>query len=187
MEKNNAKYISPIINECKPGTHLQLIVSGKSMVPLIKPGDRILLTIKHGDSYPLGSIVLAVIHNELVTHRLIYKTDEQYILKGDNLPTFDPPVSKKNIIGIVNEVARKNNPKRSIKVFNGKYSQAVNKIIRQFSIFHHRIYTFINQRSSTNSLFPGNRNFIRLLIASTVIIIRPLFILYIPLIRHKKP
>lgn len=80
-----------------------IVVTGNSMLPLLRAGDRVLVAPVNR---PLrrGDIVVFTHENQLVIHRLIRFMELDHpcclITKGDNGPS-DPPVPLAQVVGIV--------------------------------------------------------------------------------------
>jgi signal peptidase I len=90
-----------------------LPVEGRSMLPLLREGDRVL--IAHSRSIRVGDIVVLQSMDELVTHRVLEirntNSGERVLLtKGDHVSSMDPPVPETKILGRV--VAIRRGPKR---------------------------------------------------------------------------
>ena len=67
----------------------KLTVSGVSMFPLLKEGDRI--TILPKDEYEVGEVLVFIYgQNEILAHRLLMKEGGQYYCKGDNSFRIEP-------------------------------------------------------------------------------------------------
>jgi len=79
------------------------MVSG-SMRPLIKVGDELHLEL-HPQTIYLGDVLIYRHRDQFIAHRLvdIHQSGKkiQFILKGDAIAHFDPPLSRKQIIGRV--------------------------------------------------------------------------------------
>lgn len=84
-------------------------ITGRSMLPLIRDGDHVVVThctsgIRRGD------VVVFRDKNKLFAHRVlgIYKSKDgaTFITKGDNALQFDPPVDGKEVIGRVIGIER---------------------------------------------------------------------------------
>ena len=72
------------------------IVSG-SMSPTIEKGDMIL--VKLDTDYNVGDIVSYKDNNSIITHRIVEKTDNYYVTKGDANNTLDNPIKEEQILG----------------------------------------------------------------------------------------
>ena len=88
--------------------HLIPIV-GKSMRPLIQPGDQVL--IKHGHiNVRRGDVIVFLQEEKMVVHRLlrICKDGSKtiFITKGDNTSYLDSPISAHQVIGRVLKIKR---------------------------------------------------------------------------------
>ena len=77
----------------------ELIVDGISMLPVIRPGDRIRVCVK--DTYAAGDILVFFYKdNSLLVHRLLKVDNGRYFCKGDNSFRLED-IEKQNIIGAV--------------------------------------------------------------------------------------
>lgn len=88
--------------------HLIPII-GRSMLPLIQPGDQVL--IQHGSAdLRRGDVVAFLQQDKIVAHRLLHirKSDPitTYITKGDNASYFDSPVNASQVVGRVLKIKR---------------------------------------------------------------------------------
>ena len=86
----------------------RLQVKGYSMSPFIKDGDTI--TISPVLSLPRLGDVIAFIHpktERLLIHRVVWKSGDAYLLKGESALEPDGLIKKENILGLVTKVERK--------------------------------------------------------------------------------
>ncbi|MDF1514097.1 MAG: S24/S26 family peptidase, partial [Anaerolineae bacterium] len=83
-------------------------VSGNSMLPTIQPGDEVI--VSPVDRQPLrpGDLVVISTGQSVYVHRFLYKTDQDYVTKGDNNHTPDPLWRQEVMKGLVLEVWRDN-------------------------------------------------------------------------------
>ena len=81
------------------GERLRLRVSGESMAPLLRPGDSVLVASCHPEELQIGDLVLIRREGDLVTHRLIGRTRQGWITKGDGSPWTDPPPAADHLLG----------------------------------------------------------------------------------------
>jgi signal peptidase I len=85
-------------------------ITGRSMLPLIKNGDHVLVV--HGCAdVRCGDVVVFRYEDKLIAHRVlqIYKDiagHHTFITKGDNAPRCDPPLSSSEIVGRVLSIRR---------------------------------------------------------------------------------
>lgn len=82
------------------------VISG-SMLPMLKPGDKVLVDRAQADSLRIGDLVVTRKRGEFITHRLVGRGAETWITKGDGLRHLDPPVAKDAILGKVVSIERK--------------------------------------------------------------------------------
>jgi len=91
------------------GVSLKFKAKGFSMTPFIKGGDVITLApFGRADYLSLGSVV-AFIKPEtkhLVVHRIVGRTDNGFIIKGDNVKEPHDIVPGTNVLGLVKKVER---------------------------------------------------------------------------------
>ncbi|MEZ4614191.1 MAG: S26 family signal peptidase [Caldilineaceae bacterium] len=87
---------------------MPLLVSGHSMLPLLRPGDR--LSIAAQTHYRIGDIVLFHWGTALVVHRIVAKVATSpsplWRTQGDNCMEADVPVSAAAILGRVTTLHR---------------------------------------------------------------------------------
>lgn len=87
---------------------LRLRVKGRSMMPLLSPGD--VLTVQQQPRNQLlpGQIVVMVDGGGFLTHRLISLDAETMQTKGDAMRFPDPPASYAALVGVVQTIERSN-------------------------------------------------------------------------------
>ena len=85
---------------------VRLQVTGCSMLPAVWPGD--ILTVRRcsGAELCAGQIVLCFRDGALVAHRLVRKSSQQYITRGDSLYNYDRPFREDEILGRVVTIVR---------------------------------------------------------------------------------
>ena len=85
---------------------VRLKVTGASMLPAIWPGD--ILAVERQDSAELrpGQIVLCLRAGELMAHRMIRRTGDCLVTRGDSLLHSDPPVRASEVVGQVTCILR---------------------------------------------------------------------------------
>ncbi len=84
-------------------------ITGRSMLPLLRPGDHV--TVEHGClKIKRGEIIVFRQENKLVVHRVIRFDDTPnervFVTKGDNVFYFDSPVAESQLVGRVSIVQR---------------------------------------------------------------------------------
>lgn len=101
-----------ILEELGNGKTITLRVSGKSMYPLIKPGDSIRIEKCAPGALAIGDIITFKKDGIYLTHRVLWvrKKDNGIILitKGDNEINVDSPVSPNHIVGKALAIKRAN-------------------------------------------------------------------------------
>ncbi len=83
-----------------------LKVEGKSMLPLLCPGDVLELHRTTFKKTKVNDVVLVIKNRKYFIHRVIYKTDKYLVTKGDNNRLSDGKIRPKNIIAKLGKVKR---------------------------------------------------------------------------------
>ena len=89
------------------GKDVRLHVDGTSMVPILKPGDVVVVRRVAPHSLNKGDMVVVHREHDLVTHRLVRQKEGQWLTKGDNSHYLDPPITAEMILGKVIAIERK--------------------------------------------------------------------------------
>jgi len=105
----------------KRGT-LSIKVVSKSMAPLIRSDDKVVVETCIPETLISGDIIVFNIGKDLCTHRYILRREKngenEYFTKGDSSFKFDPPVTENKIIGKVAAIWRQ---EEQIDLSRGKY------------------------------------------------------------------
>lgn len=115
---------------------------GKSMLPLIHPGDEILIERVSYEKLKVNDIVVFQRKDKLITHRLIKKTKTHIIAKGDNNSYSDGKISKIKIVGLVKKIKRGSqifSPRQLYMIQSAFYYHEILKVaseLRKRSIKH---------------------------------------------------
>lgn len=81
-------------------------VQGISMEPVLKENDKVIVV--HCESYNIGDVIVFDFDEPfLVVHRILMKTSNQYICKGDNTFRLEQ-ISKNKVLGKVQSIIRDN-------------------------------------------------------------------------------
>lgn len=90
----------------RTGAPLLLPVTGTSMLPLLRPGDQVVVT-PGGQPYPVGALIVFPQAGQLVVHRVVRRLarERRLLTKGDHGP-FDPPILATEVIGVVTAIER---------------------------------------------------------------------------------
>jgi hypothetical protein len=86
------------------GGEMWIVVTGQSMQPMIRPGDRVLLGPT--DVIRPGAVVLASMNGRPVLHRIVRMTGDRIVLRGDARHADDKPITTSDVIGSVRVVSR---------------------------------------------------------------------------------
>jgi hypothetical protein len=91
----------------RAGGPLRLLVRGRSMAPLLRPGDSVELRPADLALLRPGVVLVVEAGDGLLTHRLQRAADGCLWLWGDALPAPDPPVDVAALLGVVVARVRK--------------------------------------------------------------------------------
>ena len=81
-----------------------LRVSGASMLPLLRAGDRVELLPVAPERLRRGDLLVFRQGEHLIVHRLVARRGASWIARGDNLSAADPPIPAAAILGRVRRV-----------------------------------------------------------------------------------
>ncbi len=95
-----------LAREQTPGKSFGLHVTGRSMWPVLRPGDVVRVRPVEPMTLRRGDLVVVRCHEELFTHRLIAVGAGKWRTKGDNCYEADPPVAAPAILGQVVAIER---------------------------------------------------------------------------------
>lgn len=87
-------------------TRLVALSEGTSMLPMIHQDDELDIRPVDFDSLKINDMAVFKEKDKLITHRVIYKTKKYVITKGDNNPTSDGKIYRRQIIGQVKMIKR---------------------------------------------------------------------------------
>ncbi|MGB9521377.1 MAG: signal peptidase I [Anaerolineales bacterium] len=96
------------MNNIQSGGKIWLIIVGKSMLPYLIDGDKVLIQGEDFENLKCGDIITYRINNEYFTHRIIKKLDTTLLTKGDHLYLPDNYIDINSIIGKVIAIDKKN-------------------------------------------------------------------------------
>lgn len=85
---------------------IKLEVISCSMLPMLKPGDKVIAQKIDPKSLRVGDIVVFRRAGEFITHRLVGRASRQWITKGDHWRHLDPSLSEVAILGKVTAIER---------------------------------------------------------------------------------
>lgn len=93
--------------EATEDRRLRLRVDGDSMMPLVQPGDVMLVEPVLGADLRRGDVVaICRPSGDVVTHRVVALRDDGYVTKGDNRRHADPVWSETDLLGRVTAIER---------------------------------------------------------------------------------
>jgi hypothetical protein len=85
---------------------LHLRVTGSSMLPAVRPDDKLLIRSCRIEEAGHGDIVLFIRHRRLFAHRVVARCAGHLITQGDGLAEPDHPVAAHELLGKVTRVTR---------------------------------------------------------------------------------
>ncbi len=85
---------------------VRLRVTGTSMLPSVWPGDVVTVQQRSLTEVQIGQIVLFTWKDRLFVHRVVEKSGSVLVTRGDGLSKNDPPVDKKQLLGLVTAIQR---------------------------------------------------------------------------------
>ena len=127
--------MNKIIQQLLKSQPFPLKAQGTSMIPLFQSNDVICFKKINFNLLKINDIIVIQLKNNFVTHRVIYKTDNYLITKGDNNPYSDGKIYPRQIIGKVTKVKRDRkefDPNQIYLLQSSLYFQEVVKIKNAF-------------------------------------------------------
>jgi hypothetical protein len=107
---SGSEVLPELVNEVlSKGVECRLQVKGYSMSPFIKDSDVVTIS-PMSDSSPGFGEVIAFIHpktDKLIIHRVVWKSRDACLLKGESALESDGLIKKESILGLVTKVERK--------------------------------------------------------------------------------
>ena len=86
---------------------LRLCVTGSSMLPAVRPDDKLLIRCCHIEEAGHDDIVLFIRQSRLFAHRVVSRSAAHLITQGDGLAEPDLPVAAHELLGKVIRVIRR--------------------------------------------------------------------------------
>lgn len=124
-----------IIRELKDRKHFSLFAEGQSMSPILRFGDLVFYKKIPFPKIKLGDLMIVERRSELFTHRVIYRTKDCLITKGDNNIKSDGKIYPKHLIAKVEKVERNSRifvPQMTNQYQASLYFSEINKIKEAF-------------------------------------------------------
>jgi signal peptidase I len=133
---NKSKLELRVIEELiKSSSSFSLKTEGNSMLPLLLPGDLVRYKKKTFSQVKVNDICLVKLNDIFATHRVIYKTGNFLITKGDNNITSDGKIYAKNLLAKAYSIKRKKQEILIDSIYSLKsavYFKEIIKISRAF-------------------------------------------------------
>lgn len=80
---------------------VRITIAGRSMLPILQPGDAAFLSPAKESAPEVGQIVTFIQGESLLTHRVVSVRSDHILTKGDHVQACDPPVPTQQVIGRV--------------------------------------------------------------------------------------
>lgn len=125
------KILYRFIEQLRKKSNFSLASDGHSMMPMLKPNDILFFKKIDFSRCKINDLVLIQKRGKTFTHRIIYKTNNYVISKGDNNLTSDGKIYPHQIIGKVHRVNRNGqvfNPENLYLIQSSLYFQEIVKI-----------------------------------------------------------
>lgn len=106
---------------------VKIKVNGASMLPAIWPGDLVSIRRCVPSELKSGSVIAFRQNRRLIIHRLIDRTGDSIVTRGDALPRFDADVHDSDVLGCVDTVMRNG---RCVDPHRSPWQKAVAFILR---------------------------------------------------------
>ena len=129
-----------IESEMTIGDQIRFSVISNSMQPILQIGDSVVAEVIPDTDVKPGDIIVIKRVDDFLTHRVISKSKDGWLTKGDNNVRLDPPVPKENFIGRVRIVQKTN----QLFVFETSRWRRANKLLARLgeletrAFFRHR-------------------------------------------------
>jgi signal peptidase I len=114
---------------------LPLKSTGQSMLPILRPNDIVYFKKTPFLKIKVNDLIIFKKKNQLITHRVIYKTKKYLITKGDNNPNCDGKIYPKQILGKVYQIKRNGQifkPETFYLIQSTHYFSEIIKIKKEF-------------------------------------------------------
>jgi signal peptidase I len=114
---------------------LPLKSTGQSMLPILRPNDIVYFKKTPFLKIKVNDLIIFKKKNQLITHRVIYKTKKYLITKGDNNPNSDDKIYPKQILGKVYQIKRNGQifkPETFYLIQSTHYFSEIIKIKKEF-------------------------------------------------------
>jgi signal peptidase I len=114
---------------------LPLKSTGQSMLPILRPNDIVYFKKTPFLKIKVNDLIIFKKKNQLITHRVIYKTKKYLITKGDNNPNSDGKIYPKQILGRVYQIKRNGQifkPETFYLIQSTHYFSEIIKIKKEF-------------------------------------------------------
>jgi signal peptidase I len=109
INSSHHQLISSLIeSELNVGDQIRFNVTSNSMQPIMQIGDIIIAEVVNVKGIKPGDIIVFRRMDDFATHRVISKTNDGWLTKGDNNIIMDPIVKTDRLIGLVKEVHKEN-------------------------------------------------------------------------------
>ena len=123
------------------GQRLKLEVISRSMLPVLRPGDKIVVQNTGAESLEIGDLATVLRQGEFITHRLVGLGSKDCYTKGDNARYLDSPVKLESILGKVIAIERED---KIIDLQSAGWKFA-NRILGRYHAFSGSMFRLLRQ------------------------------------------
>lgn len=132
MEKIDPFWLAQTLREqLQEGKTAVLTVVSRSMLPLLQPGDEVVLTAVAPDQLQPGDIITYLAGQHLMTHRFWEERAGRLRTRGDRPVQFDPPFLPEQLVGRV-QARRRNGRELTLATGVGAWlNERLAKLVQQ--------------------------------------------------------
>ncbi len=106
---------------------VRLKVTGASMLPTVWPGDILVVQRRNFDQLHPAQVILCLRDGELVAHRIVRRSGEFLVTRGDSLLHNDRPFQTENVVGQVISILRNG---RRLSPEQSAWQRALSSLLR---------------------------------------------------------
>ncbi len=101
MKSTDRLLIQTAVNLLESGHPMEINARGYSMFPILRPNQKLVIEPINPTLYRKGDIVVFIINETLIAHRIVWIDTEKCLCRGDATLHFDGPISINKLLGKV--------------------------------------------------------------------------------------